>query len=273
MPTIWLEAIGSVSMVGLISLCGVITIPINKKTLETVIFILLSLGTGAMLGNALVHLVPESYEGSTNTVYTSVLMVAGFMFCFCLQKLLHLRMHCAAIEKDDKTRSHDCHAGEAHVHEDAHEHYGHIHPTGYMSIVSHALDNLTDGIIIGTAFLHSPAAGFACALAVILHEIPMEFGGFGVLVFAGFSRWGAVLINFLSAMVAVLGTVLILWLGSSIAWVPGLLTPLAAGMVIFIAAAGLTPQLLKEPGCGRSVIQLLLMLVGITAMVLVKFLD
>jgi zinc and cadmium transporter len=260
-------------MIGVISLCGVITIPINKKTLSTVIFILLSLGTGAMLGNALVHLVPESFEHATNPVLTSVLCVCGFMSCFVLQKLLHLRMHCAAIEKDDKCRGHECHAGEEHAHEDAQEHYGHIHPTGYMSLVSHALDNLTDGIIIGTSYLISPAAGFATSLAVILHEIPMEFGGFGVLVFAGFSRKGAVLVNFLSALVAVLGTVLILWLGTSIAWVPGVLTPIAAGMVLFIAAAGLTPQLLKEPGCKRSLAQLALMLVGITAMVLVKFLD
>jgi zinc and cadmium transporter len=272
---LWLYALAAVSTISLLSLCGVAAIPVRKQTIDKVLFYLVSLATGAMLGNAIVHLMPESFENA-NPMTASILIVAGFLFSFLMEKVLNLRCHHSA--------GGHCHAAHGACaadddHDDDHDEKafhapnGHIHHTGWMSLVSHGMDNFMDGVLIGVSFLVSVPTGIATTVAIVLHEIPMEFGGFGILINAGFSRWGAILVNFSSGIVAMLGTVLTLWLGSSVQGLSAYLTPVCAGIVFYITAAGLVPQLQKETNPRRSLVQFVVMLVGIAAMVAVKFLD
>lgn len=273
MVTTYVYALASVSLVGLISLCGVFAIPVTRQTLSKVTFVLVSLATGAMLGNAFVHLLPESFEyvfaGRITAMSVSLLIVAGFLFCFILEKVMNL----------------SCHHGFGHHHEEGHCHEGEqchgsstkglsdIHPTGYMSLLSHGMDNFTDGILIGATYLISVPAGLATTLAIVLHEIPMEFGAFGVLVQAGFSRKGAILVNFFSAVVAAIGTLAVLVFGSMVHSLPVVLTPIGAGIVLYVTAAGLVPRLQGEHGCRQSLVQVLIMALGLGVMVAVKFLG
>ncbi len=279
MLSLWIYALASVSTVSLISLAGVLIIPVKKETLDKVLFFLVSLATGTMMGNAVVHLLPEAFEHATSPLAASTLILTGLLLCFLLEKVLNLRCHhsggCHGTPECAEECSADCsERAEAAEHGHEHEHgHGHIHHTGWMALVSHGMDNFTDGIIIGTSYLVSIPVGLATTLAVVLHEIPMEFGGFGVLVNAGFSRWRAVLVNFLSALVALAGTALTLWLGTTIQWLPALLTPIAAGIVIYITAAGLIPKLQQEKCPRRSAVQFAIMVLGILAMIAVKFLE
>jgi zinc and cadmium transporter len=259
---LWFHAIASVSLVSLISLCGVIAIPVSKSTIDRVLFYLVALGTGAMLGNAFFHLIPESFEHGLNPILISALLAGGFLLCFILEKVLNFRCH----------HSSDGHCHDDHGFENS-GNGGHIHATGWMNVVSHVMDNFTDGVLIAVSWLDSPAIGIATTLAIVLHEIPMEFGGFGVLVNAGFSKKAAVIVNFCSALIATAGTVLTLWLGSVIQGLAGYMTPFAGGMVLYIAAVGLIPRLQQEIDPSRSAVQFSVMFAGILALMLVKFLG
>lgn len=268
MVTTYVYALGSVALVGLISLCGVFAIPVTRQTLARVTFVLVSLATGAMLGNAIVHLLPESFEyvaqGKISSLSTSMLIVGGFIACFLLEKVMKLTCHHGGVHHHAEE---DCPNG------DCHKSLKEIHPTGFLSLISHAVDNFTDGILIGATYLISLPAGIATTIAIVLHEIPMEFGGFGVLVQAGFSRKGAILVNFVSACVAALGTVLVLAFGTVVHTLPTVLTPLGAGIVLYVTAAGLIPRLQSEEDSKRSLVQVLIMLLGLGVMVAVKLLD
>ena len=294
---LWFHAIASVSLVSLISLCGVIAIPVSKRTIDKVLFYLVALGTGAMLGNAFFHLIPESFEHGTDPMVISALLAGGYLLCFMLEKVLNLRCHHSSDGHCHDDHGHEDSGHGGHIHgfiapgktpkiqalhrphahpeelEAGHGSHKPIHSTGWMSLVSHALDNFTDGVLIAVAWMDSPAIGIATTIAIVLHEIPMEFGGFGILVNAGFSKKGAVAVNFGSALVATTGTVLTLWLGSVVQGLAGVMTPFVAGMVLYIAAVGLTPRLQKESGVRNSAIQFAVMVGGVVALLLVKFLG
>jgi zinc and cadmium transporter len=262
MSTVWLYAIASVASISVLSLIGVTMLGLNRPRM---MFLLMPLAAGAMLGNVIVHLLPEAFayafEGKISSLWVSMLVLCGFTLCFIMARVLHLGCH----------HSGGQHHAECDCPEDAQERtHFHIHPTGHMSILSHALDNFTDGVLIGSSYLISIPAGVATTLAVLLHEIPLEFGGFGVLVNAGFSPGRAVFINFLSALAAMGGTCLVLGFGTMIQTLPVYLTPFGAGIVLYITAAGLIPQLHEEKCRSRSIIQLLIMLCGIALMVAVK---
>ena len=71
-----------------------------------------------------------------------------------------------------------------------------------MNLVGDAIHNLIDGMIIAGSFLIGPSIGVATTVAVLFHELPQEIGDFGVLVYGGFSKYRALLFNFLSALSA-----------------------------------------------------------------------
>ncbi|MGD9683682.1 MAG: ZIP family metal transporter [Candidatus Obscuribacterales bacterium] len=267
-------AIASVLSISLVSLTAVTALYLSRQTLDRLMFFVVALATGAMLGNGLVHILPEAFEhvtdGEISSLSVSLLVTGGFLLSFLLNKVLNLSCHHSG------AHFHDLGARDEHDHDDhGHDHQEskHIHPTGHMSMLSHGLDNFTDGILIGIAYLTSIPAGIGMTTAIILHEIPMEFGGFGILVAAGVSRGKAVLINFLSGMVALLGTSLVLLCGSWIHKLPIYLTPVGAGIVIYLVASGLIPQLQKENNRKRSLIQTCMMLVGVMVMVLCKMVE
>ena len=257
-------AYGSTSLISISSLVAVWYIARSKHSIATLTFVLISLACGTMLGNAFVHLGPESYEfveaGKISAMTVSLLWVAGYLFCFFMESFLNLH----------------CHHSGAHmeVHEEGHDHDhsgGHIHPTGHMSLISHAVDNFTDGIIIGAAFLVSIPVGLCTALSIISHEIPLEFGGFGVLVKAGYKKRTAVFINFCSGLIALLGTGLVLTLGSVFKELPMYSTPLCGGIVSYIVCTGLMPHLSKEPDKRRALLSLAIFLLGLGIMIACKF--
>ena len=79
-----------------------------------------------------------------------------------------------------------------------------------LNLIGDAIHNFTDGMAIASAFLISEPIGRSVTLAVLLHEIPHELGDFAVLVSHGFSKRGAFMSQFVSAIGAYLGMFLIL---------------------------------------------------------------
>ena len=249
MITTYLYALGSVILISLISLVGVFTLSLKEDILKRYIGIFISLAVGALLGDAFIHIIPEAFEQSSNIAITSILIILGLLIFFILEKFLHWHHH-----GEDK---------------DLHE----IHLVGKLILFSDGVHNLIDGVIIGASFMVSIPIGIATTIAVILHEIPQEIGDFAVLVHSGYSKKKALWLNFISALLSVVGVVLALLLGSvaeaSVLW----LLPIAAGGFIYIAVADLIPELHKHGGNRSSIFQIITVIIGVALMFLLTFVE
>jgi zinc and cadmium transporter len=110
-------------------------------------------------------------------------------------------------------------------------------------------------------------------LGVALHEIPQEIGDFGVLIYGGFRKTKALLFNFASALMAVVGVLLTLSLGSRLIGFVPLVISFTAGGFIYIAGSDLIPELHKKTDLGKSATQLIGLLFGISVMLGLTLLE
>jgi zinc and cadmium transporter len=245
----WVYTIVSVVVVSLLSLVGVACISISEQRLKRIIFTMVSLAVGAMFGDAFIHLLPESFENPRSKVETSLYVLAGIFAFFILEKFLLWR-HQHTLESDS-----------------------HIHHVGYMNLIADGLHNLIDGMIIGASYLISTPVGIATTMAVVFHEIPHELGNFFVLLHAGFTKTKALFFNLLSATFAILGAIISLAVGSSVASFSAAMLPLAAGGFIYIAGSDLIPELHKDASPSRSAVQLMAMATGVGVMLLLILME
>jgi zinc and cadmium transporter len=142
-----------------------------------------------------------------------------------------------------------------------------------MNLVADGVHNLIDGMLIGASYLASLPLGFATTAAVVLHEIPQEIGDFGVLLHSGFSKRRALLFNFCSASLAIVGALIALLVGTRIEGFTQWMLPLTAGGFIYIAGSDLLPELHKELELLRSALQLAAMGTGVGLMLLLALLE
>lgn len=249
MTTIYLYTFTSLIAISLFSFIGVFALALREEVLRKYIFIFISIAVGALLGDAIIHLIPEALENSVNATTTSVLIIAGIVFFFVLEKFLHWHHH-----------------GEDQA-EDS------VHPVGKLVFISDGIHNFMDGIIIAASFMVSIPLGIATTMAVILHEIPQEIGDFGVLLHSGYSKAKALWLNFLSGLSAILGAVLLFAIGGQVETVSTWLLPVAAGGFIYIAVADLIPELHKTKEAKHSIFQIIAVMIGVLAMIALTFME
>lgn len=243
MLTVSLLSLGSVVLVGAISLIGIFTLSLRDQVIKGITFILVGLATGALLGDAFIHLIPEAFAEGLDPVLVSLAIIGGILIFFVLEKFLHWHHH-QGLEGSEPE----------------------VHPVGNMILVSDGLHNFIDGLIIAASYMVSIEIGLATTLAVILHEIPQEIGDFGVLLHAGYTKAKALFYNFVSALFAVLGAAVALSFGTATEQFTLWLLPLAAGGFIYIALTDLIPELHKTTSGRHSLLQLIAVVVGILAM-------
>ena len=82
MITIYIYAFVSVIIVSLISLIGVFSLSIKEEFIKKYIGLFISLAVGALLGDALIHLIPETFKNSSNSVFVSLLIISGILVFF-----------------------------------------------------------------------------------------------------------------------------------------------------------------------------------------------
>ncbi len=244
MFTIWIYALVSVFIVSLISFVGILTVAIRMEILKKVLLFLVSLSAGALLGGAFFHLIPEATQERGCSLGIAAFILSGILTFFVLEKMICWR-HC-------------------HVPTSAE----HPHPFAFMNLIGDAFHNFIDGMVIAGTFLVSIPLGISTTLAVIFHEIPQEIGDFGVLVHGGFSRFKALMLNFISALTAVLGALVVLALNVKIEMISSFLVPFTAGGFIYIASSDLMPELKKDIRPLNSLIQLLFLFLGLGIMLL-----
>jgi len=232
------------SLVALLSLVGVITFGRRGHLAGTNRFVI-PVAIGVFLGVVFFELIPETLEAGGE--WGSLPIAAGFISFYLLSYLLHTYHH---------------HHETGHCQDHCEDAAG-----ASMLLIGDAIHNLADGIIIAGAFMINPAVGIATTIGVALHEIPQEIAEFGVLLNAGYSKVKAAWLNFLSASSVVIGALLTLLFASQLEEYIWVLTGLAAGNLLYIAASDLLPDVHEDSrGSGqvyRSFLATLLGLVGI----------
>jgi len=232
----------SVIIVSLISLIGVLTLSFKPEKIKNFSLSLVSFAVGALFGDAFIHLLPEAFETIKPTLLTSLLIIAGFLLFFSLEKFLRWR-HCHVPENEQ-----------------------HIHPVATMNIFGGAVHNMIDGLLIAASYAVSIPIGISTTTAIIFHEIPNEISHFGVLIHSGVGVKKAIFYNFVTALFAVFGAVILLVIGSVAGHFGNLLIPVTAGGFLYIAGSDLVPELHHETVPGKSVIQFILIVLGIGVM-------
>ena len=219
--------LASVAVISIVSLAGALGLSFGLLKRHRVMMFLIAMAAGTLFGDAFLHLLPEATHDGYKA-QTGWYVIFGLMAMFAVKAILH--------------------RGHSHAeHLDEHAH-GHVKPFGWINLVGDALHNFLDGVIIAAAYLIDTAAGLATTIAVAAHEIPQELGDFAVLVRSGMPVKKALLLNFGSALFALLGAGIVLSINVSVASLEAVALPLIAGAFIYIAAADLIPELHHHSG-------------------------
>ena len=245
----WIASLASVVLVSLVSLVGVATLSLDEARLRRLAAVLVSFAVGALLGDAFIHLLPEAFARPGDDLRVSLLVLAGMLLFFVVEKLLrhahgplHSQAHGSAVARPELAA---------------------------INVVGDGVHNFIDGVLIAASWLAGPRLGLTTTLAVLLHEIPQELGDFGVLLQSGLRPRSAVLLNLASASVAILGAVTTLAVGSAAATgVTAALVPVAAGGFVYIASADLVPELQHDRSLRALALQAPLIAAGIAVMAL-----
>jgi zinc and cadmium transporter len=241
--------VGFTALAGIASalLAGVVLL-LGAKVRERVMPHMVSFATGALLGTALLALVPHAIEGAgVERVHEiGIALLAGIGVFFVLEKFF-LWQHC-------HTEDVESHA--------AHEHHRHG-ASAWIVLAGDGLHNFIDGVLIAAAFLTDFHLGVVTALAIMAHEIPQEVGNFAVLLHACFSRRRALFWNIVSSLTAVLGGI-VGWyaLSAVMYWRPYALA-LAAASLLYVAVADLIPGLHRRSDTGASLAQVFWIVAGV----------
>jgi len=252
MESATLYAFGSVIIVSLVSLIGIVTLSWQERFLRRCLFVLVSLAVGALFGDAIIHLIPEALDGFEDATAAGLWILGGILVFFAIEKFLHWHHHHSAHSTLEM--------------EGSPTHEAHRQPLGMLVFTADGLHNLIDGVIIGASYLISIEVGIATTLAVVLHEIPQEIGDFAILIHAGFSKAKALFINFSSALLAVVGVLIVFALELEGTQFLPAATAVAAGSFLYIAGSDLVPELQKTIRFRHSFMQFTAILVGIALM-------
>ena len=232
------EIIAATVFVSLLSLLGAALFFLSKKSMAAAMFLLVAFSTGAILGASFFDLLPESI-GEVGADGALAAAFAGMIAAFVMEKVIHLHHH-----------HHVDHAGE------------HKHPLGPLMLVGGAMHSFFDGVAIAAGFLVGTPIGITTTVAVIFHELPHGIGNFSLLLYSGYEKKKALLLNFLTALSSVAGGLLFYFFASEVNGLEAYALAFTAGTFIYIAAADLFPELHKEKDPKSSMVQLACVLAG-----------
>lgn len=135
---------------------------------------------------------------------------------------------------------------------------------GILNMIADFTHNITDGLAMSASFYASPTVGATTTMAVFFHEIPHEVGDFALLIQSGFSKRAAMGAQFVTALGALLGTLIGIavqelgggasdaeplpmdggiW-GTSLTY-GDLLLPFTAGTFLYVGTVAVIPELLE----------------------------
>lgn len=224
-------------LMSIISLIGWLTTILSEEKFKAIIYPMVSLSAGTLIGGAVFHMLPSALEKAGDDhiwIFSNFLL--GFTILLIFEQFLHW---------------HHCHKAPSE----------HKEPVSYMLLFSDSVHNFIGGIGMASAFLIDIRLGIITWIAEALHEIPQELGDFGILVHSGWKKTSALLWNFISASTYIVGAMLVYFFSPKLNL--AFLTAFTAGNFIYIAAADLIPEFKKEKKLKLSIINLFFFLLGV----------
>ena len=209
---------------------------------------LVSFATGALLGAALLALLPHAVDaaGPGGAHGIGIALAGGIIAFFVLEKLVLWR-HC------------HIDACEAHGPQDHHR----DRASATLILWGDAFHNTLDGVLIAAAFLTDVHLGVVTAIAVFTHEIPQEVGDLAILLNGGMTRSRAFGLNIAVSLSSVVGAAIAYFLlAQALEALPYALA-FAAASFLYVAVADLIPGLHRRVDARTSVQQVVLIATGI----------
>lgn len=223
-------AIG-LSLVGSLGglLCASVILLLPPRLRGRLVPSLVSYAVGALLGVALMALLPEALGQAAAPQIFGTLLV-GILAFFVLEKAVIWR---------------HCHTEECEVHG----------VSASLVLIGGAVHNFVDGAMIGAAVLTSVPLGVSTALAVAAHEVPQEISDFAVLLHAGYSRGKALALNALCGLAGVVGAIMAVLLVNVVPDLLPYLLAIAASSFLYVAMSDLIPDLHHRSLSGAAAIR------------------
>ncbi|KAI0378033.1 Zip-domain-containing protein [Hypomontagnella monticulosa] len=265
--------------------------------------VMVAFAVGGLLGDTLFHLLPEIFLGEDSPEHVRFVLVepnrnlllgvaimVGFMTFVAMDKGLRIATGGEGHEHSHGGHSHDKpteskatsssvevsnsevkkrkqsgkDVGKSDEQEDVKEMNPSVKLGGYLNLIADFTHNITDGLAMSASFYASPTIGATTTVAVFFHEIPHEVGDFALLIQSGFSKRAAMGAQFVTALGALLGTLIGIavqefggnsassggtgmtggiW-GTSLTY-GDLLLPFTAGTFLYVGTVAVIPELLE----------------------------
>jgi zinc and cadmium transporter len=237
----WIVAGGL--LMSALALVGGLTLLLSAGAQARLVRPLVAFAAGSLLGGALLHMIPEAAQRDLGGITTYLWSLAGFAAFMGLEQFLHW---------------HHCHRASADCRQ----------PLTYLILLGDGLHNLLGGLAVGAAFLADVRVGVTTWLAAAAHEVPQELGDFGILIHGGWSRRRALLFNFLSALMFLVGGLVAYVVGQRIDTI-GLLA-FAAGNFIYIAASDLVPEVNRHREMKANLVHFAAFVAGVALLAVIR---
>ncbi|MCF7871444.1 ZIP family metal transporter [Candidatus Woesearchaeota archaeon] len=234
--------------VSLISVLVAIPFLVKKSISKKVLLFLLSLSVGVLLSTVFINFLPEAISDKY-TLGLAIYVLLGFFMMFVIEKFVHAH-HDKKCERNASGHSH-------------------AYNLAPINLIGDGIHNFLDGLVIAGSFAFNASVGIAATISILFHEIPQEIADFGVLLYSGMSKKKALLFNFLSALSAILGTVVGIFLVTKLEGFTQFILPFAAGNFLYIASANLLPELHRHCKLKDTFIHLLAIFAGICIIILI----
>lgn len=303
----WLAAIGTAFLISLLSLVAIMLFPLFKRELLEGIILpsLIAFAVGALVGDAVLHLIPaaigahghdaETEEEEDEKAYLGpTFMALVGVLAFFVVELFFAKFHNhdhfndplikeedakppkESTENDQKEQSTESEekTNSSNTEESKNrktrvtEFIKSKRSYGWISLIADGLHNLTDGLALGAAWATGWPAGIATTIAIFFHELAQEFGDYALLISAGFSRYQALLFNFLCALTCILGAIIGSAAGTNKEANKYILGFIAGGF-LYIALADMVPHLAKEKRRSLQGAYVMAMLIGFLIMLFI----
>jgi len=175
-----------------------------------------SLAVGLLVGDALLHVLPEALETGQPFDQVMLALAAGALVLVVVESWVRRGPRVPSLDGTQRT------------------------PYARMNLAGDFVHHVVDGVIVAAAFLAGESAGIAVMLAIALHEVPREISSASVLVAGGYPPRRAFALSVLMALgvpVGALGMHLVPLSPSGL----GLALAAASGTVLYVALADILP--------------------------------
>jgi zinc transporter ZupT len=221
---------GSANVVG-----GLILFPAGIHTrFKSSLKYLLALGAGFMLSVTLIEILPQTivlWQSKGNTAETFLvpmtLLLGGYM-------LTQFFEHTIA----------------PHIHLGEEVHSEHLIPkrTAYTAIGGLVIHTFFDGVSIAAAAQVNFKLGILVFIAIFLHKFPEGFTIASLMLAAGKGVKEVLIATSLVGLTTVLGVLGFVLIGNSLGFTVAYALPLASGVMIYVAASDLIPEVNHHGG-------------------------